>query len=366
MVRFINDLPVWETFDGQDLHPAQPSSSSRSMPVLVLLPDRLFFFFQPELADHPGNHRQMSAAVKLQIEQIFPAASSSGNGSGVLLDAGRSHFLGYFQHPELAEFARRHHDILRRANAVTTPFFLAWNAGFRDENRDWIWKNSLDGTSAIMHGGKLSYFLGDELELRARLDSRHGLENESSAPGFWQLHELLRVAPLIGWANLRLPLPTANGDAANLRGLTKLCLAVVLLGGLFCLGQGLRLSAQQTQVAQMEQATNNLYSEVLSRPLGEDPFGRLLFRLSQLQGPDQTGPDALAMLGLLSGSAPSGFHVESFSMGANSGIVRARLAGYEELESLLSALESQDSMRFDLDQASTAEEDILVTLRVSY
>ncbi|SDB55609.1 hypothetical protein SAMN05660653_02788 [Desulfonatronum thiosulfatophilum] len=340
------------------------------MPVLVLLPERFFFFFQPDIANHVGSHRQLAAAAKLQIEQMFPAAPFSGNGSGIVSDAGRNHFLGYFHHPALAAFSRRHHDTLRRANAVTTPLFLAWNAGFLNGGRDWAWEEPEEGTFAFLSGNVLNCFHGDEAELRKRLavQPMDG-ENASavtSAPRRWQLNDLLQVAPVVGWSALRLPLPAENGNRADLRKLAALCVAAALLGGLFSLGQALRLSTQMTQLSHLEQATNTLYSEALSLPLGDDPFGRLLFRLSQLQGRDQTGPDPLSMLGVLSSSAPPGFHVESFSMGPNTGTIRARLADYEQLESLLRALEGHGNLRFDLDQASSSEADILVTLRVSY
>ncbi|WP_459937679.1 hypothetical protein [Desulfonatronum parangueonense] len=369
LVRFINDVPVWEHFDGQALHPAQPARSTRTMPILVLLPDRFFFFFQPDIADHAGSHRQLTAAAKLQIEQLFPAAPSSSNGSGILSDAEKKHFLGYFHHPALEAFTRRHHDTIRKANAVTTPLFLAWNAGFLHGVRDWVWENPEEKTFAFLRGNVLNCFHGDETELRERLavpplDGKNA--SAASAPRRWQFNDLLHVAPVVGWSTLRLPLPTENGNRADLRKLAGFCIAAALLGGLFSFGQALRLSTQMSQLSHLEQATNILYAEVLAPPLGDDPFGRLLFRLSQLQGSDRTGPDPLSMLGVLSSSAPPGFHVESFSMGPNTGTVRARLADYEQLEALLRALEGQGNLRFDLDQASSLEAGILVTLRISY
>jgi len=103
-----------------------------------------------------------------------------------------------------------------------------------------------------------------------------------------------------------------------------------------------------------------------TRPLGDDPFGRLLFHHGQMQRPNRSGPDTLAILGRLSVAAPPDFHVESFSLGQNSGILRARLADYDQLETLIQSLDSQEAPHFDLDQASSADEEIVFTLRVRY
>lgn len=372
VVRFINDAPSWELFDGQALHPIphpdQAPKSSRSLPVLAIIPDRMFFFFQPESDHHSGNLRQRTAAAWLELEQAFPAQASE-SGPDIVLDAGRTHLLGCFPHPELTEFCRRHQDVLTRANAVTTPFFLAWNAGHRLKVESWVWKNPEDGTTAAMVHGKVTFFPGAGPELQARLLELTGSDTTGKAfasPKEWSLPALLQAAPDIGWSQLRLPLPVAEGEKSGSRQLVRLWIALVLLGGLVCIGQALRLSDQQAQVDYWEQATHRLYDEVLTPPLGGDPFGRLLFRHSQVQGPLQSGPDALAMLGLLSASAPPEFHVENFSLGPNSGVIRARLADYEQLEALLKSLEGQGHLRFDLDQASSADDAVLATLRVNY
>ncbi|WP_028572261.1 hypothetical protein [Desulfonatronum lacustre] len=372
VVRFTKDVPVWERFDGQTLHPVphpdQASKSLRSLPVLVLIPDRLFFFYQPESDHHSGSLRQRTAAARLELEQVFPAQTTE-NGPGIVLDAGRTHLLGCLPHPELTEFARRHQDVLARANAVTTPFFLAWNAGHRRRIESWVWNNPEDGTTAAMLHGQMTFFPGNGAELETRIGEASGAGNTERSLQVdtqWSLPDLLQAAPDIGWSQLRLPLPAAAGEGSDLGGLVRWWIAATLLGVLICTGQALRLTDQQAQVEHWEQATNRLYAEVLTPPLGDDPFGRLLFRHSQLQGPVQSGPDALAMLGLLSASAPPEFHVENFSLGPNSGIIRARLADYEQLESLLKALEGQGRLRFDLDQASSADDAVLATLRVSY
>lgn len=372
VVRFIKDAPFWERFDGQALHPIphpdQAPKSSRSLPVLAIIPDKMFFFFQPESDHHSGNLRQRTAAARLELEQAFPAQASE-TGPDIVLDAGRTHLLGCFPHPELTEFCRRHQDILTRANAVTTPFFLAWNAGHRLKIDSWVWSNPEDGTTAAMVHGKVTFFPGTGLELKARLIEPSESDTTGKplvSPKEWRLPELLQAAPDIGWSQLRLPLPVAEGERSGSRQLVRLWIAMALLGGLVCIGQALRLSDQQAQVHRWEQSINRLYAEVLTPPLGDDPFGRLLFRHSQVQGPIQSGPDALGMLGLLSASAPPEFHVENFSLGPNSGIIRARLADYEQLEALLKALEGQGRLRFDLDQASSADDAVLATLRVGY
>lgn len=360
VVRFANDLPSWEFFDGESLRPVEAPRAKRSLPILVLLPDRFFFFFLPESAQRQGGGRQRLAAARLQMEHMFPASSDSGFGSGVLATGG-DRCLGYCQRPELAEFVQRHKHILGRANAVTTEFFLAWNVAGASQVDEWLWNSPDGGTHALVSTRSLDYFQGGDQEQEDRL-RRHAPTTPRRLP----LTDLLAAAPLVGWSRLRLPLPAVNSKGVQTGRLVRLGLVLVLLAVLFCLGQGFRLADQKRQQARWEGAINDLYHQVLTPPLGPDPHGRLLFRLSQLQAPSMEGLDAMELLGLLSAAAPSGARVESLSLGPNSGAIRARMADYDQLETLLKALEDQGRFDFSLDQASSAESEVLVTLRVTY
>jgi hypothetical protein len=360
VVRFVNDLPAWEFFDGERLQPSREPRPSRSHRTLVLLPDHFFFFFLPDSAQHQGASRQRLAAARLQMEHMFPAASNIQGGSDVLA-TGQDHYLGFCSHPTLAAFAERNKTVLRRANAVTTLFFLAWNASLIDGVREWAWKSPGENTRALVSSHGLEYFQGSEQEWEQRLE-RHAAKTIKQ----WSLTELLAAAPQVGWPKLRLPLPTSNGEGDEGRRLFRLGLFVVVLATLFCLGQALRLADQKSQLAYWEQASADVYNTLLVPPLGPDPYGRLLFRLDQLRAPATEGLDALELLGVLSDAAPAGFRVESLAVGPNTGTVRAKLSDYDQLEALLKALEGQQRFDFSLDQATSMEEEILVTLRVAY
>ncbi|HDQ40803.1 MAG TPA: hypothetical protein ENN39_07240 [Desulfonatronum sp.] len=360
VVRFDKDLPVWEIFDGERLQPAQEPRPSRSLPVLVLLPDHFFFFFLPDSSRHQGGQRQKVAAAKLQMEHMFPAMPVGQDGSGVLV-AGKDQYLGYYRHPKLTDFIERHRAILRRANAVTTPFFMAWNVATIAGVRDWSWVSPDKTTRVLASSHGLDYFQGNEQEWEKRLE-RHA----TVAVKHWSLTELLAAALQVDWPKLRLPMPARDGQGVDVRRLFRAGVVLMILAVLFCLGQGLRLADQKRQSVHWEQATEDLYRQLLVPPLGSDPYGRLLFRLNQLQAPVTEGMDALELLGLLSSAAPDGFQVESLSMGSNAGTVRAKLGDYEQLETLLRALEGQQRFDFSLDQATSAENEILLTLRVTY
>lgn len=360
VVRFVNDRPVWEIFDGERLQPSQESRSRRSLPVLVFLPDHFFFFFLPDALQHQGAGRQRLAAARLQMEHMFPVSSNGHSDSGVLA-IGRDQWLGYYRHPALASFVERHKRILGRANAVTTPFFLAWNAASAAGVHEWAWHNPWEATRALASGHGLDYFQGGDREWTLRLERHAGKTVKQ-----WLLPELLAAAPQVGWSKLRLPMPALNGEGADQKRLFRLGALVAALAVLFWLGQGLRLADQKRQVAQWEQATADMYGQLLAPPLGPDPYGRLLFRLNQLRAPVSEGLDALELLGLLSSAAPAGFRVESLALGANTGTIRAKLGDYEQLEALLKALEGHQRFDFSLDQATSADNEIFVTLRVGY
>lgn len=375
VVRFVDNDPVWERFDAVNgqyaVRPIQDSTrdglplavASRSLPILAVLPDRLFFFVQPDIDADQLSRRQLAAAVRLQMEQMFPPAADM---PASVLTRGRQ-VLGCHPHPDLAVFVQRHQDILKRANAVTTAFFLAWNASQMTEKKAWIWENTAEGMAAIRHEHGLEYFRGDAREVRQRMKTSPAVDqNQQHDPHRWQWPELLALAPQMGWSRLRLPLPALEGESADQRRWGRYIAAVLVLGLLFSLGQYLRLSMHRQQAMAWDRATTELYSRVLSTPLGDDPHGRLLFRLNQLRDPVQQGPDPMAMLGLLSSAAPPDFKVDSFSLGPDSGTVNAVLRDYDQLEALLQALEGQEQMRFTLDQATSMDDNVQVTLSVSY
>lgn len=376
VVRFVDNDAIWERFDAVNgqyaVHPVQPptplagtrTGTSRSLPILAVLPDRLFFFVQPDIAADQLSRRQLTAAVRLQMEQMFPLAADM---PASVLTSGGGQVLGCHPHPDLAAFVQRHQNILKRANAVTTAFFLAWNASLVTEKSTWIWENTAEGMAAIRHEHGLEYFRGDARELRQRMKSSHAADQEQRAgPHHWQWPDLLALAPEIGWSRLRLPLPALEGQAADQRRWGRYIAAVLVLGLLFSLGQYLRLNMHRQQAMAWDRATTELYTRVLSLPLGDDPHGRLLFRLNQLRDPVRQGPDPMTMLGLLSSAAPPDFKVESFSLGPNSGTIKAALRDYDQLEALLQALEGHDQMRFALDQATSMDDAVQVTLSVSY
>lgn len=360
VVCFEKDLPAWKIFDGERLQPSSEPGPRESLPILILLPDHFFFFYLPDSTQRQGAGRQRLAAAKLQIEHMFPA-SNSGHGDSGVLTAGKERYLGFFRHPELRSFAERHKAVLGQANAVTTPFYLAWNTALSAEVEDWAWDGDGGKVRALASSQGLDYFQGSDDEWKKRLQRQ-----TLTTVKHWSLNELLASAPRVGWAKLRLPMPELNGEGFDVGRLLRLGLVMAVLAILFCLGQGMRLADQKRQAAHWEHATDELYRQFLAPPLGPDPYGRLLFRLNQLKTPVAGGLDALELLGLLSSSAPSGFTVESVSLGANSGTIRAKLGDYDQLEALLQALEGHRHFEFTLDQATSADNEILVNLRVVY
>lgn len=359
-MRFENDMPVREVFEGQQLLAAAGRTDERSLPLLVLLPDHFFFFFRPETGSGQGGARQRLAAARLQMEHMFPQAEN-GQKSAEMVAAGSDQYLGVCFHPALEAFVRRHQGILKQANAVTTSFFLAWQAASANHVAEWTW-TGLDGKiRAVASPLALDYFPGDAHELRKRQE-RQGNPHWKH----WSLSELLSAAPGIGWAKLRLPLPALGDQEAGAWRVLRWGMALALFAAFFCLGQGLRLVEQKRQLAYWERSTEDLYAQVLDRPLGADPYGRLLFQLNQLQAPSAEGLDVMEMLGVLSSAAPNGFQVESLSLGPDSGTIRARLVDYDQLESLLKALAGHQRFTFTLDQAASTDDKILATLRVTY
>lgn len=359
-MRFENDTPIREIFEGDRLRAAAGQLGQSSLPLLVLLPDDLFFFFRPEAAPGQGGTRQRLAAARLQMEHMFPQAGN-GQKAADVLSVGRDQYLVACPHPALEDFVSRHQEVLRQANAVSTPFFLAWHTAFAHNIAEWGWVSLDEKIRAAVSSQSLDYFPGDTHEWRKRQE-RQGCEHFKQ----WSLSELLSAAPGIGWARLRLPLPVRSEDETSAGQVLRWGLALALLLALFCLGQGLRLTGQKRQLAHWEQATEELYAQVLSGPVGSDPYGRLLFRLDQLQAPTAEDLDVMEMLGVLSAAAPSDFQVESLSLGPSSGTIRARLNDYDQLEVLLKALDGRQRFVFALDQATSADNEILATLRVTY
>lgn len=356
LLRFDDDGPVWNWFDGTVLSPCDEPEARSRKPIVAALPDRLFFFHQPKGVE-ARSERKVRSAAKLQLQYWFPP-QSEGRESGVFVANGNT--LGYFTHPELADFRDRYSHLLSRAVVVTPAFLMAWVAAGAEKMPSWTWRES--GSRAAVREGSLRYFNADD-ESFARW--MQGLNGQAPRELDWNGVLSLLVRHQVRPARLRLALASLD-EAAEATGPAWGRVAVILfiIGALAAGGQALRYKSAADAESGWRKALDDQYARVLGDSLGSDPYGKLLFRIDQLRGSGAEGVDVLGLTELLSRAAPEGFMVESFSLGAEEGNIRAFFRSYDELEAMLNSLESDNRFAFTLEQASNTDRGIAVSLKV--
>jgi hypothetical protein len=104
---------------------------------------------------------------------------------------------------------------------------------------------------------------------------------------------------------------------------------VLVIGGLFLGGQGVRYYLNSMQLETIRAQTEKLYHSVLGPDIGGSPFGRLQFEHGKLMATRRIGLDPLGVLAALSKPAGEGLRVDGVSLTGTSGRVRGYFSGDE-------------------------------------
>lgn len=361
MIRFHGTEPLWSLFDGESINDCAPPEGKPGLPVVAFLPDRFFFFFLTKSKGTVGD-RRMRAAVKLQMEHFFPPADEDQE-TGILKTVDGA-VLGYFTRPDLKDFWLEHKTTLNRANLVSCPFVAAWTAAGLRALPAWMWQEN-GGPQALYAQGDLLYFRSDTGELQARLQEMEPDEQ----PKELDLEEVLTALAeyKVKLGRLRLPLnPLGETDETSPQKWIPAFIAVAILGLIFTVGQIGKWWTVKNKNAELQQSLEEQYLTVLGTDLGNDPFGKLLFKLDQLKGTKTQGINVLDLLTLMSKAAVSGFVVDSISLAGDGGTLRGRVGDYNLLQKMLQDLSADDRYEFTLEQATNTKGGVVFSLKIVF
>ncbi|XXJ17993.1 hypothetical protein ACR42D_00250 [Desulfovibrio caledoniensis] len=104
---------------------------------------------------------------------------------------------------------------------------------------------------------------------------------------------------------------------------------VLVIGGLFLGGQGVRYYLNYMQLKTIKAQTEKLYHSVLGPDIGGSPFGRLQFEHGKLMAVKSIGLDPLSVLAALSKPAGERVRVDGVSLTGTMGRVRGYYSGDE-------------------------------------
>lgn len=104
---------------------------------------------------------------------------------------------------------------------------------------------------------------------------------------------------------------------------------VLVIGGLFLGGQGVRYYLHYRQLQTIRAETEELYRSVLGPDIGGSPFGRLQFEHGKLLASKRIGLDPLSVLAALSRYAGEELRVDGVSLSGTQGRVRGHFNGDE-------------------------------------
>ena len=122
--------------------------------------------------------------------------------------------------------------------------------------------------------------------------------------------------------------PAFRSGKASRRFLRNL-VWVLLIGGLFLGGQGVRYYLNFAQLEAIRAETERLYHSVLGPDIGGSPFGRLQFEHGKLLASKRIGLDPLSVLAGLSRPAGERLRVDAVSLNGTEGRVRGFFSGDE-------------------------------------
>ena len=140
---------------------------------------------------------------------------------------------------------------------------------------------------------------------------------------------------------------------------------VVVIGGLFLGGQGLRYWFHLNQLKEIKSETKNLYMSVLGPDIGQSPFGRLQFEHGKLLASNRIALDPLRLLAALSRPASDEVRLEGLTLSGKAGRVRGFFDGSQEaFQAYMNELTNDDHYLFSLYKSDVMGDLIVFSLRV--
>ncbi|MFN2267151.1 MAG: hypothetical protein ABR533_02660, partial [Desulfonatronovibrio sp.] len=167
LLNFPNNRLEWKLCRSGHCERVKTPPKNSRIPILAVIPDRYFFFYQCKNLQ-AKNRKTLIKAAEMQLKHAFPGQDQDYPSE--IMDTG-SHILGVFRGSELESFLLSHQDELRLAGTVTTPFLLGL-ALMSDKNIPcWTMSNHGD-PSILVRPDTLEYFYGDVHELEQRIGNQ--------------------------------------------------------------------------------------------------------------------------------------------------------------------------------------------------
>lgn len=140
---------------------------------------------------------------------------------------------------------------------------------------------------------------------------------------------------------------------------------VLVVGGLFLGGQGIRYWLNRAQLSEIREETNKLYMSVLGPDIGGSPFGRLQFEHGKLMAANRIGLDPLGVLAALSRPDVDGLRLEGMTLAGTTGRVRGTISGGPgAFKTYTDALSDDEYYLFSLYKSDELADDTLFILTV--
>jgi len=126
---------------------------------------------------------------------------------------------------------------------------------------------------------------------------------------------------------------------------------VVIICGLFFVGQLLRYHFNSTQLNDILAETNKLYISVLGADIGNSPFGRLQYEHGKLAATRRIGLDPVSVLAALSRPAKESLRLEGLSLDGKRGRARGFYGpNVDQFDGYIDALSDDEQFYFSLEK----------------
>jgi len=126
---------------------------------------------------------------------------------------------------------------------------------------------------------------------------------------------------------------------------------VVIICGLFLMGQLLRYHFNYAQLDEILAQTNKLYASALGPDIGNSPFGRLQFEHGKLAATHRIGLDPVSVLAALSRPAVESLRLEGLSLDGKRGRARGFFGPMvDQFDDYITALSDDEQYIFSLEK----------------
>lgn len=320
VISFVKDRPVYHIFNRGKIKPVERINVRKGIPLLVLVPEKYFFYHIPE--DIPCLSKKKTVqAAHIYLDSLFPSKDYEVLYNGEKL-------IACYKNPSLSEFVKKHESIFKNANIVSSLYILSHYFG----NHDW--------------------------------QDKSGQNNDFENCNIEDIIPKIYLPKLSNLKNACLsvrPCATKNNHFKKIYKISFLALITLMF---LLAGHLFEYKNINKDYITWLNSIEKLYAMALgSNYNGNDPYGMILYQEQEIKNKKNNNTDVLQIFKYIYKSKNNKLSIDKISVKSNIIKVTGLLDNYKSIENLVSYLNKKNEYAFNIANTQDKGKKIKFTMR---